>query len=122
MTPAEQRAVALRRANARRIELAGLRRMARQDPTLIAAWLLDPPAALADVAVVDVVRLPSDRSTAGARVTIERLGRLAARDGINLFVRLGRASTRTRTWVAEHAVWRVGPTGRIRLRVEDGRS
>lgn len=94
-------------AQSMRLRIAAIRRRALDREITLAEIMADPPSELAHWACVDVIRLTRvqglKRSTAG----LERLGRLAIRDGINLLMPLGRSSATTREWIAEHAGWYV---------------
>lgn len=106
MTPKiVQRDKALRMANGRRMQLVELRRDMRAGRVTLAEIMVDPPDLLEHVACIDVVRM--NYSRVKATPWMERLGRLAVADGINLMMPLGRASARTREWIAENAAWHV---------------
>lgn len=110
MTREEQRTAALVRANDKRIARADLRARLVSERGSLADIMRDPPEVLADMALVDVVRLSYGKRSAAS---LARLGRLACRDHINLLMPLGEASERTREWVAVHATWHwaASPTG-----------
>ncbi len=75
--------------------------------TLQDAMTSPPPELLRDP-LIDVLRHGRGccrRSPAW----MEKLGREAVRDGVNLMVPLGRASARSRAWVAEHGSHRWTP-------------
>jgi hypothetical protein len=117
MSPDEQRMKALQRADAKRIALADLRARLRSERGALADVMLDPPELLADVAIVDVVRLAYGKRSARS---LQRLGAMAAQDRVNLLMPLGSASLRTREWVARHAMWHWTSSanwGRTRLAV-----
>lgn len=98
-----QRDLALKAATERRMRISEIRRRARQGDVTLNELILDPPDELTSMLCIDVVRLTlrSQHSTAG----LQRLGRLAVRDGINLLMPVGGTSARTRAWIAEHADW-----------------
>ncbi|MBA3688438.1 MAG: hypothetical protein H0W81_06390 [Chloroflexi bacterium] len=108
-----QRDLALAIANAKRIERANLRKRVRASREGLTEVLLDPPACIDSMLLIDVVRMGF--TTNGA--AIQRLGRFAARDRINLMVPVDKSSQWTREWVAEHAEWNHGPKGRRVLKV-----
>lgn len=83
-----------RRAQVRADMVAG--RLTLQDV------LVPPHPAVAELPLVDVVRL--QWSAAGRRATpaLEELGKSALRDRVNLMMAAGRASGYSRAWVAEH--------------------
>lgn len=102
MTTTEQRTLALGRANDKRARMSALKQRLRTERGALAGVLLDPPDELAHMPVIDVVRLAWGLR---ASRSLERLGRLALRDGVNLMMPLGHSSARTRSWLAEHASW-----------------
>ena len=101
MSPDQQKA--LNMANDKRARITELRHRIASNRAALDEVLLDPPEALERMAIADVVRLAYSQRSGAA---MERLGRLALRDGVNLMMPLGRASLRSREWVAEHAAWR----------------
>ena len=103
MSPATQRQKALVVANARRSEVAALKRRLATENGALEDILRDPPEALHRMFIIDVVRL--SRATRSNVKAMQRLGRLAVRDGVNLMIPLGQASTRTREWTIAHARW-----------------
>jgi hypothetical protein len=109
----EQRMAALQTATERRVRLAELRRELTRDRTALRRVLADPPPELANMAMVDVVRLAWGRRSSPS---LARLGRLAVRDGVNLMMPLGEASVHTRAWMARNAIWNHTPS-RARERV-----
>jgi hypothetical protein len=116
-----QRDLALKAATEQRMRISSIRRRARSGDLTLNELILDPPDELAHMPCVDVVRLTlrSHHSTAG----LQRLGRLAVRDGINLLMPVGGTSARTRAWIAEHADWhRPAPNGgqTVKLAAIDG--
>lgn len=98
------RALAL--ANGRRLEIRQLREQVSAGEVTLAELMQDPPAAIEHWACIDVVRLKWTRRT---NTSLEKLGRLAVRDGINLLLPMSRASKETRAWIAAHVTWRVYP-------------
>src|SRR4051812_4057006 len=102
MTGREQRAAALAAANDKRLRIAALRRRIISERGALQDVLRDPPDELADWPLIDVVRLSYGKRTT---VSMQQLGRLALRDGVNLMMPLGRASLRSREWLAGHASW-----------------
>jgi hypothetical protein len=96
----DQPTQALQVANAKRIAMAALRRRLRTERGALADVMLNPPAVLENVAIVDVVRLAYSKRSGRM---MQLLGREACRDNVNLLMPLGCASLRTRRWVAEHA-------------------
>jgi len=101
MTKAEQALVALEDADGTRMEQASYRRRLRSGELSVAEVLLDPPYVLRNMPVVNVLQMA--RSYRRGGVWLERLGREAARDNVNLCVALGKASERTRYWTAQRA-------------------
>jgi hypothetical protein len=100
----DQRFAALELANEKRIRQAELRRRLASERGALRDVLLNPPEEFEHVAIIDVVRLAYSKGRACK--SMERLGRLAVRDHVNLLMPLGSASARTREWTAEHAEWR----------------
>jgi hypothetical protein len=114
-----QRDAALKRANDRRMGIARLREQIRRGEVTLAEILADPPDLIENWTCADVVRLQWSRRA--STPAMERLGRLAVRDRVNLFMPMGRTSLATRAWVARHASWNVHPCGNsTRLVVEVG--
>lgn len=64
--------------------------------------LVPPHPAVADVALVDIVRMQWRHAGGRATPALEQLGKFAVRDGVNLMMAAGRASAYSRAWVAEH--------------------
>ena len=97
---AQQRSLALQKANARRLHIAAYRRALRTGQLPLESVMRDQPAPLAGELLVDVVRMAytNRASTTG----LERLGADAVSAGVNLMVPLGRASARSRAWVARN--------------------
>jgi hypothetical protein len=92
--------VAFQRSAELRAARADIRRRVQSGRLPIADLLADPPDAVLGMTVFDVLRLlRRDRS---ANRWEHHLGRQALRDGINVFVRVGEASPRTRAWAIEH--------------------
>lgn len=94
-------------ANERRIALADLRGSCKLNPELLAVVLLDPPAVLHGHSVIDAVRILRGNRGGVAPPWLTTLGRNALRDQVNLLVPIGRASERTRMWIAEHGTIRM---------------
>jgi hypothetical protein len=108
LSPTEQRMAALEVANSKRLRKAELRRRLVSERGALRDVLLDPPPEFAHMPIIDVVRLAQ---TSRAAKSLQRLGRLAVRDRVNLLMPLGSASLRTREWTAEHAQWKWYPAG-----------
>lgn len=105
MTPQEQRQTALTTANESRSQLAALKRQLRTGEISIEDAMKEP--VFADALLIDVVRFT--RSCGLRRQgTLTVLGKQALRDNVNLMVTVGRASERSKAWVAEHGYrhWR----------------
>jgi hypothetical protein len=114
----EQRAAALSLANQRRTTRAQLRRRISTGDLTLAAVLEDPPDELRDLIILDIVRIArGSRHSARYVAWLERMGRAAIVDGVNLMMPLGRASQRTRDWVAVYASWNL-PVRRGSRRVD----
>lgn len=98
----EQRRAALVQANEMRGQLAALRRELRTHPHRLAAVLLDPPACVHGMPMIDVLRMvrAKRRRAWGA----QWIGERALADGVNLLVPVDRASRRTREWAARHGL------------------
>ena len=98
--------LALQKANDARQEIADIRRRINAGELTMVDLLEDPPECLLGFTVLDVARMGYARSSSWRSTPgIERLGHLAVRDGINLCMPLGKASLRTRRWVAVHIQW-----------------
>lgn len=92
----DARRAALPRANAIRTERSNLWRDLQAGTTTIAEILADPPACIHEMFMTDLLRhVPGFGPT-----RVESLGMLAFRDGIALYVRVGRMTPTTRLWVA----------------------
>lgn len=104
MTPQQallQRHEALTRANARRSDLATAKRALRDGTLTLHDAMMNPPQALKTVLLIDVIRqIRTQKVRSGAAVQL--LGRMAVRDDVNLLVPVGKASPRSREWVARH--------------------
>ena len=100
-----QHIAALATANERRILHSQLKREVRNYPPTLLDWLDEPPAALADVPLLDLLRWTraTGRTVRGQQALVD-LNARAVRDGVNLMMPLGRASQRSRKWVAEHGL------------------
>lgn len=96
---AAQRASALERANERRRLRARVRRDLLSGALLLDELMVDPPACLESVMLVEVLKWFRRKNHCPG---LTRLGQLALRDGVNLLQTVGGASTRSRAWVAEH--------------------
>ena len=107
MTPTEQRHEALVAANARRGEIAAIKRDLRSGHLSLRSVMDDPPHELRRCLLIDVIRWARTASN-GRSLAI--IGRQALRDNVNLMLPLGDASTRTRAWAAEWGryLWRPG--------------
>lgn len=92
---------ALATAQDRRMRMAQLRRDLRCNPQLLAEWMADPPELLLDVPLLDLVRWTRS-SRARSYTAITDLNGRAVRERVNLMMPLGRASTASREFVAEH--------------------
>jgi hypothetical protein len=103
VTATEQRRAALEIANERRAAVAAYKRALRGGELPLAQVMLDPPADLAEVPLVDLARW--SRGQARNNAWFVRMGQAALRERVNLMLPLGRASVRTREWVAEYAGW-----------------
>lgn len=95
----EQRTAALKKAQAIRSEKARLCATVRGNPEALAALILDPPDALANIRLFELARM-SRRDRCNRSPGIEGLGRRALIARVNLMVPLGRASVRSREWLA----------------------
>ncbi len=65
--------------------------------------LADPPTAIDDLTLVDVIRWTRTRS--GRVRYITQIGQWAVRDRINLLVTVAASSQRSRAWVGEHGAY-----------------
>lgn len=124
MPTTDQVQAALMRANDRRTRIAQLKTRIRRGEISLAEIMNDPPGELENWTCADVVALQYSRRT--GTPALERLGRMAVRDDINLFVPMCRASVRTRAWITQHASWHVRPhsdssrnRNRIYIKVDD---
>jgi hypothetical protein len=98
----EQRRAALRLANAKRGDRWHLRRRMASGDVDWRDVILDPPDCVTHLLLTELLMdCPGMQ-----RAKVEALGRRAFFDGITLTVRAGRASTRTREWLVEHALTR----------------
>ncbi len=103
---------ALAVGNAKRLEVAELRRRVRAGDITLLELLEDPPAAMAHVTLFDcALWVNRTQRRSGART--ERLGRMALVEGVNLGMPVGRASARSRRFVGVHAGWHGGAKGRV---------
>ncbi|HZV74547.1 MAG TPA: hypothetical protein VFF79_12590 [Conexibacter sp.] len=97
---------ALAVGQARRIEIARIRGEVRRDPYRVRDLLLDPPPALTNLTVLDVLRMPLKHGT--ATPVLSRIGRRAAAARISLLEPMGSPSSRrAREWAVEHGLWHV---------------
>lgn len=103
--------------NVQSAELRSARAKVRRDlqtgAKTLADVLVDPPACLHAMAVLDVMRMVH---IGGSRSWQHRTGASAVYDGVNLLVTVGQASLRTREWAVAHTPM-PGPT-RLRVRAE----
>lgn len=107
-----QRLDALERANVKRLARADYRRRLPGDADLLRAVLLDPPDDLKAVRLHEIVAWSRKDRCARTR-GIESLGRRAVVHGVNLMMPLGRASLRSREWLAtDPMIVGCGRTGR----------
>lgn len=79
-----------------------VRRQLRSGELPLGEAMASPPEPLLDAALIDVIRWSRSNRSHGSRRSLEVIGRAALRDNVNLMMPLGRASERSRTWVAEH--------------------
>lgn len=99
-----QRREALLLANDRRREVAAIKRELRTGVLTLAEAMATKPQELRDVLLVDVIRW--SRRTRSAPSTAH-LGNLAMSENVNLLMTVGKASARSRAWVAENGdCWR----------------
>ena len=95
---------ALALANRSRLARADWRKRLAGDRDLLVRVLLEQPDALADVWLIDLLRWSrSTRPSANKCDTMPRLGARAVRADVNLLMPLGRASLRSREWLAADA-------------------
>lgn len=89
------------RANEKRAARAELRRDVQSGLLSLEDVLLPVHSLVAGLPLADVVRWQyHERAT--SVTALERLGRHAVLHGVNLMVRAGRASEKSRTWVAHY--------------------
>jgi hypothetical protein len=99
-----QRDTALRKAKEVRAVRIGYRRALRDGSLTLEAVMLDPPPIFADMLIIDLIREARTwRRRQGS--WLERIGRRAVAEQVNLCIPLSRASARTRMWVAHEARW-----------------
>lgn len=105
MATAEHMATITRRANEVRASRAAAKRALRSGALTLPVAMRDRPDELLDVLLIDIVRWSRNRSSTAA---ISHIGAMAVRDSVNLMMPLGRASLRSRDWVAQHGCryWR----------------
>jgi hypothetical protein len=102
MTATEQRVTALKTANVKRIDVARHKRSMRGNAKAVIDALEERPD---DLAHIPVVELLAWARTCGLRsATMEKVGRRAVADGVNLLVPLGRASSHTRQWAMDYGL------------------
>jgi hypothetical protein len=107
----ENRNRALDKANIARQEIKTLRTRITEGEVDLVDLLEDVPDCLESWTLIDVVRFATPARRRATR-QMQRLGRLALRDGINLLMPAGEASLRSRRWVAVHVNWhRPGSNG-----------
>lgn len=93
-------------ADTRKGHLRGyLKRELRGNRDGLRELLLDPPEAIHHITVVELIAYGRYRHMRAP--AMEKIGKDAIADGVNLLVTLGRASMRTRLWAAEHGVWQM---------------
>lgn len=109
MTVAEQREAARLSANDKRRAVAATRQRLQSGTLTLADAMSNPPDELLRYPLIDVIRF-TRRSLRPGGGSFVAIGRQAIRDDVNLMVPLGRASARSRAWVAEfgtHGQWGV---------------
>lgn len=104
-----QRDRALNSANEKRAALAAIRVQLSSGQLTVADVMLDPPAALQDTPLIDILRMQRSRRRNGLSLAI--VGEEAIDANVNLLLPLGCASARVRSWVAAHGM-RSTPIGR----------
>lgn len=101
--------VALSIADSVKRERSRLRHEARERPELLEDLLTSPPASVATMPVVDLLRLVSGYRATRALTVI---GRRAANDGVNLMLATGLpASKAARDWCLRNVEWKRSPSG-----------
>jgi hypothetical protein len=95
---------ALERAQAVRLGRVARKREAFQQPAVIRGWLNDPPEDLLSAPLLDLIQWTRSRGRQ-RHPSIVQINAEAVRAGVNLMMPLGRASVRSRAWVAEHGLW-----------------
>ena len=108
-----QRDAALKNANAKRTEIADVRRRARRNPQFVVDTLMAPPECVHHITVLELLTMA--RVNGMRADAIEHVGGRAVEDDINLLVPLGRASTRTRYWACVNGLEWVQGRSRIVL-------
>lgn len=96
----EQRAEARKASAVKRGRIAELRKHVQAGRVGVDVLLLEPPALIAHMALVDVMGLARPDRCGPWR---EGIGRAAVRDGVNVLVPVGKASRVTREWAAAHS-------------------
>lgn len=94
------RTQALAAKRARRTVRSGL----RSGEMTLRDVMRERPVELADAPLIDVIRMARVRRNGPA---VQEIGRRAVRDGVNLMVPLGKASTASRAWVATNGTYRL---------------
>lgn len=98
---------ALAIGNERRLKVAALRRRVREGQLKTADLLNDPPDALLNLSVFEVMLFA--RETRGCGSCRRQIGADALRDQINVLIHVGEASQRTLRWAAQRAPVRNRP-------------
>lgn len=109
MQPTTQRDRALNSANEKRAAIASIRVQLSSGQLTVADVMLDPPVALKDTPLIDILRMQRARRRNGLSLAI--IGEEAIDANVNLLLPLGCASARVRAWVAAHGM-RSTPIGR----------
>jgi hypothetical protein len=95
-----QRRDAIDKANAIRTARAQIKKQVQAGEITVAGLMADPPDVLSSMAVCDVIRFAHKSHRGSDTWWFENLGKHAAIERVNLCVPLGRASVRTRAWIA----------------------
>jgi hypothetical protein len=104
MSPEMQRRKACEAASRKRAQITALKQQLLGGTLTLEDVLMDPPEALTQVPVIDVLRMTRRAGNRGARGLWQINGR-AVHAGVNLMMPLGLASERTREWAAENGSW-----------------
>lgn len=91
----------------RRRDRNALRRALKTQQRTLASVLLEPPDALKDQTLIDIVVM-AQRWTRNPKAILATLGECALEDGVNLLEPLGEAGIRARWWLAEYDPWATG--------------